>query len=299
MSGLAWLTPVAHLLGRAEEAAPQGKQAKSVIMLWMQGGPSQLETWDPHPGKLIGGEAKSIKTAAKDVQIAASMPATAEVMDSIAVLRNVVSKEGDHERATYTVKTGYRPDPTLIHPSIGAIVCHELPVGKAEIPRHISILPNQWAGRGGYLGDQFDSFRVPDPLAPLPDVTVRVDDKRFQKRLADLDVVEKAFARGRIAKLDAKTQHQAMIAAAKQMMTSEQLRAFDVMKEPETLRLSFGDNRFGRSCLAAARLVECGVRCVEVTLDGWDTHINNHELTLAAVEWLDPALAALCTTRRS
>jgi hypothetical protein len=87
LSGLAWLTPVAHLLGRAEEKSPKGKPAKSVIMLWMQGGPSQLETWDPHPGKLIGGETRAMKTAAKDVRIASSMPATAEVMDSIAVLR--------------------------------------------------------------------------------------------------------------------------------------------------------------------------------------------------------------------
>ena len=168
LSGLAWLTPVAQLLGRAEEAAPKGKPAKSVIMLWMQGGPSQLETWDPHPGKLIGGETRAIKTAAKDVRIASSMEATADVMDWLAVLRNVVSKEGDHERATYTVKTGYRPDPTLIHPSIGAIVCHELPVGKAEIPRHISILPNQWAGRGGYLGDQFDVFACPTRCSRCP-----------------------------------------------------------------------------------------------------------------------------------
>jgi len=71
-----------------------------------------------------------------------------------ALVRSVISKEGDHERATYNGKTGFRPDPTLVHPSIGAVVCHQLK-DNIEIPRHVSIVPSQWPARGGYLGDQF------------------------------------------------------------------------------------------------------------------------------------------------
>ena len=294
LSGLSWLTPVAHRLGRAEDAAPKGKPPQSVILLWMQGGPSQLETFDPHAGKAIGGEAKAIKTAARDVQVAAGLGNLAEVMDEIAIVRNVVSREGDHERATYNVKTGWRPDPTLVHPSIGAVLCHELPTGSAEIPRHVSILPGQWPGRGGYLGDTFDAFRVPDPLQPIPDVARRVKEGRFQQRLDDLNVVENAFARGRLAKMEQqRTLHLETVAAARKMMTSDQLKAFNVAKEPAALREEFGDTPFGRGCLAAARLVEVGVRCVEVTLNGWDTHANNHEFTSNQVNILDPAFAAL------
>lgn len=294
LSGLSWLTPLAHALGQAEEKAPRGAPAQSVILLWLQGGPSQLETFDPHPGKAIGGETRAIETAAQRVRIASGLGNLAEEMDSVAIVRNVVSKEGDHERATYNVKTGYRPDPTLVHPSIGAVLCHQLPVGRTEIPRHVSILPGQWPGRGGYLGDRFDAFKMPDPRRPIPDVRRRVPQNRFQQRLADLDVVEQAFARGRLKQLEQrKTQHLAAIEAARRMMTSDQLKAFDVSDEPQSVREEFGDTPFGRGCLAAARLVEVGVRCVEVTLGGWDTHVNNHELQAGRVAILDPAFAAL------
>src|SRR5262249_40394410 len=77
----------------------------------------------------------------------------------------------DHERGTYLMKTGYRPDATVEHPSIGAICCHELPVGTTEIPRHISILPSQWPARGGFLGGDYDAFQADDPVKRLPDVT--------------------------------------------------------------------------------------------------------------------------------
>ena len=122
LSGLAWLTPVAESLARAEDKAPKGAPAKSVIVLWMQGGPSQLETFDPHAGYDIAGGTEAIKTSAKGISIAAGLPLVAEQMDSISLVRGVWSKEGDHERATYNAKTGYRPDPTLIHPAIGAVM---------------------------------------------------------------------------------------------------------------------------------------------------------------------------------
>src|SRR5687768_2900302 len=126
LSGLAWLTPLAEQLARAEEQLPPGGTAKSVIVLYMEGGPSQLETFDPHPGtKIAHAATKAIQTAAPGVQISNWLPQTADVMNSVALVRAVVSKEGDHERAAYNIKTGFRPDPTLIHPSLGAIVCHQ------------------------------------------------------------------------------------------------------------------------------------------------------------------------------
>src|SRR5262249_51972139 len=143
--------------------------AKSIILLWMQGGPSQLETFDPHPGTDIAAGTEAIRTAVKGVQLAEGLPRTAEEMGSIAVVRSMVSKEGDHERGTYNMKTGYRPDPTVVPPSIGAILCHELPKGGTEVPRHVSILPNQWSSRGGYFGEQYDAFRTYDPAQPVPD----------------------------------------------------------------------------------------------------------------------------------
>ena len=145
--------------------------------MWLGGGPSQLETFDPHPDTRIAGGTKAIATAVPGIQLAQGFEQLADQMGSVALIRSMVSKEGDHERGTYLMKTGYRPDPTVEHPSIGAICCHELPVGRTDIPRHISILTGQWPSRGGFLGGEFDAFQAGDPQGALPDVTAGVPDR--------------------------------------------------------------------------------------------------------------------------
>ncbi len=293
-AGVSWLTPLADILAAEAEKATKGKSAKSLILLWLGGAASQLDTFDPHPTTKIGGGVKSIDTAIKGVQFAAGLEQTASVMGNVSLIRSMVSREGDHERAFYNIKTGYRPDPTLIHPSIGAVTCHELPEAKIEIPTHVSILPNQWPARGGYFGAQFDAFQMYDPKGSIPDVKARVSDERMQKRMESLSVVEKAFAAGRLPNLDQeKTLHQLSIERARKMMTSEQLKAFDVSLAAASERDAYGDTAFGRGCLAAVRLIQAGVRCVEVTLNGWDTHANNLEGQASQVKILDAAFSSL------
>lgn len=290
----AWLTPVAQMLARAEESAPRGRPARSVIILWLAGGPSQLETFDPHPDSAIAYGTRAIQTALPGVRLAENLPQLAELMGDVSLVRSVVSKEADHERAVYNMKTGYRPNPTVVHPAIGAVVCHELADEGLDIPRHISILPDQWPARGGYLGAQFDAFQVQDPQGPIQDVTPLVARPRLDQRMADLSVVEGAFARGRPPGLDATaTLHQLTMNRALKIMSSAQIAAFDVGQASAAQRAAYGDTPFGRGCLAALRLIEAGVRCVEVTLGGWDTHVNNHELQAGKVKVLDPAFAAL------
>lgn len=288
---LGWLTPIGQYLARAAEGKPREK-AQSIILLWLQGGPSQLETFDPHPGTEIAAGTGAIATAVKGIQLAAGLPQVAEEMQSLALVRSMVSKEGDHERGTYTMKTGYRPDPTVVHPAIGAVVCHELAAAGTDIPRHVSILAGQWPGRGGFLGEQYDAFLTYDPKNPVPDTLSNVSAARDARRQQHLDVVERAFAARRRVRAEA-TLHRETVRAARQMMSSEQLRAFDISHEPLALQREYGDTPFGRGCLAARRLTEVGVRCVEVTLGGWDTHANNHSLHAGLNKILDPALAAL------
>lgn len=292
--GLGWMTLVAERLARAEDAEKKRTRPRSLIVLFLQGGPSQLETFDPKPGKQIAAGSKAIDTSAPGVQISDNYPQLAEQMHHVALVRSIVSKEGDHERGTYYVKTGYRPDPTLVHPSLGAIICHET-TDNVEIPRHVSLLPNTWSARGGYLGDQFDAFRVSDPVGNISDIRAQVPDDRFRRRLDALkNVVEPEFARGRLKQLDERrTLHADSIRRAEAMMTSDQLKAFNVTNLPKSLRDEFGDTSFGRSCLAAANLVQVGVRCVEVVLAGWDTHASNHEGHRTQAAILDPACAAL------
>ncbi len=294
VAGSAWLTLASHHLARADDvpAARRPATARSIIVLWLQGGPSQLETFDPHPGTDIAAGTGAVDTAARGVQLASGLPRTAEELGSIALVRSMVSNEGDHERATYAMKTGYRPDPTMVHPAIGAILCHELPGAGTDIPRHVSILPGQWPARGGFLGDQYDALLTDDPSAPVPDTRSQTSTDRDQSRLRDLDVIERAFAQRRLVRAEG-TLHRSTIAAARQMMSSEQLRAFDVTSEPLALRNAYGNTPFGRGCLAARRLIQVGVRCVEVTLGGWDTHVNNHALHQNLLNILDPAFSTL------
>ncbi|MEZ6136906.1 MAG: DUF1501 domain-containing protein [Pirellulaceae bacterium] len=289
----AWLTQFAERLAQAADSKRSSQRPKSLLMLWLQGGPSQLETFDPHPGTSIGGDAKGLSTSITGTQISDLMPATAQQMHHACLVRSMISKEGDHERATYHLKTGWRPDPTLVHPSIGSIICRQSK-DNIEIPRHISIIPGQWPSRGGYLGPSFDAFQIGDPAQPIPNLTARVNEEQLQDRLGPLlDVMETEFQRGRLANLDEKrTLHRAATKQAVTMMNSDQLTAFDVQAESQTTRDRFGDSPFGRGCLAGIRLLSAGVRCVEVELSGWDSHVNNHELQSNKAKVLDLALAA-------
>lgn len=295
LAGLGWLTPVAQQLARGAEAT--GKRPKSVIVLWMEGGMSQLESFDPHPGTDIAYGGKAIATAAKGVSFGAGLPLTAELANDFSVLRSVTSKEGDHSRATYNVKTGYRPFPNLVHPSIGSIICHGLPEAEGailDLPSHISILPGGFPARGGYLGARYDAFQTGDPVQAIPDVRPLATGERQQKRLDSLAVLEQSFAAGRLANLEGeRTLHRTSVERAQRLMSSEQLAAFDVSSVPKPERDAYGDSAFGRGCLAAIRLIEAGVRCVEVTLRGWDTHLNNAEGQATQLALLDPAISSL------
>ncbi|MEM9018040.1 MAG: DUF1501 domain-containing protein, partial [Verrucomicrobiota bacterium] len=263
-----------------------------------QGGISQLETFDPHPDSPISFGSKSIPTSISGIQFGVGLERTAELAEDFSVLRSVVSEEGDHARAIYNTKTGYRPFPGIVHPSIGAILCHELPNPisnglEIDIPAHVSIVPAAFPARGGYLGAEFDAFQIGDPVNPVPDIRSLVPDKREQRRLAGLDLLENSFAKGRLPDLEgARTLHQTSMQKALSMMSSEQLAAFDIKERPKAERDAFGDTAFGRGCLAAIGLVEAGVRCVEVTLNGWDTHVNNHEGQRSQNAILDPAFSA-------
>ena len=288
------LSALANRLAWADATGvTQKSRPKSVILLWLEGGPSQLETFDPHAGMTIGGDVKAISTSVADLQIADTLPLVAERMHLGSVVRSVTSKEGDHQRAIYNIKSGYRPDPTLVHPSIGSILCREFPE-ELDIPRHISILPLNSPARGGYLGPVYDAFKIGDPQNPVPDLKSPIQEGRFSRRMKDLDWLETQFRQGRLRDLDQnRTLHASSTASALRMMSSDQVSAFDVSTESRSTLDQFGDTPFGRGCLAATRLIQTGVRCVEVTLGGWDSHVTNHSLQAGRCEILDAALSAL------
>jgi uncharacterized protein (DUF1501 family) len=293
LSGLSWLTPLATRLARASEQ--RRARPKSLIMLWLEGAPSQLETFDPHPDTEIAAGSTARATCAPGIKLGSGLEQTAELMNEISLVRAVTGKEGDHERAIYNLRTGYRLDATLMHPSIGSVICHQYRPGDEadfDLPRHISILPGSTPGRGGFLGDGLDAFKLGDPVQPLPDLSTSVQSSRQDRRLADLAFLDQRLQQRTAARPGEAGRRQSLEQALR-MMSSDQLAAFDLTSVPRAERLRYGDTPFGRGCLAARRLIEAGVRCVEVTLPGWDTHINNHELQAGQIAILDPAFASL------
>jgi hypothetical protein len=190
------------------------------------------------------------------------------------------------------LRTGYRPEPTLVHPCIGSIAVHERPSDTVDIPQFILLGDTNFPPRGGFLGDRYDAYRIFQPGEKGQNITALVDQSRQNRRLENLKVISQSFAQGRKTKVD-QTLHQHTIDAALKMMTTEQLKAFSIADEPKELRDAYGDNNFGKGCLVARRLIEVGVRSIEVALDGFDSHTKNHETQSARAKTLDPALATL------
>ena len=211
-------------------------------------------------------------------------------MHRTTVIRSLTSQEGDHERSTYFVKTGYRLDPTLTYPALGAIAASQLSDPAVDIPQHICLGTDNFWPREGYLGNEWDAFRVFDPGRSQDNLRSGVTNDRQDRRIIGLDVVSRYFPRGR-PHAERDTFHQKTIQDALNLMSTDQLRAFELDEEPKELTATYGNTRFGRGCLVACRLVETGVRAIEVSLDGFDNHANNLEGHRTQLEILDPAFA--------
>lgn len=274
---------------RADDAKVPAK-AKHVIVLWMNGGPSHIDTWDPKQGKTAGPH-KAIKTSVPGVTISEHMPRLATKANKLAIVRGMTSKEGNHLRAQYFLRTGYAPNPTVMHPSLGGWVSKRMGEPASGLPSFVSLGgPSIGAG---FFGVQHGPFVVGQPGSMPQNVgyAAGVDRTRFEARKLLLDEMEGAFAaRTGDAKVEGR---RALYAKADRLMHAKALDAFDVTKESDAVRAAFGDTPFGKGCLTAARLVASGVRFVEVTLDGWDTHQNNFERTKRLMGVLDPAMSAL------
>ncbi len=282
----------------ARAAAMRGSErSPSLIVLWMNGGMSQLETWDPHPDSPGGGEVTRIPTTIPDISISSLLPQMAEQMQDCLLIRSLTSEEGDHERGAAFVRSGYRPEAGIVYPTLGAVTAHRKPVPSLDLPPYISLSPVINTPEGGYLGAAANAWRVYKPGGNLNNLNAAVSEERLDRRLQGLNLLADRFTRNRTLAVE-KTLHDRMIQRSIDMMQSEQLQAFELDTEPHAVRARYGDTQFGRGCLLARRLVESGVRTVEVTLPGFDTHIANHEGHITQCEILDPAMSALISDLR-
>lgn len=303
----------------ADEVAKNPNRKRACILLWMTGGPSQVDTFDPKPEHANGGPVKAIDTSAPGVQISEYLPKLAKQIEHVAVVRSMTTKEGDHTRATYLLRTGYLPQGPVQYPTMGSVWSKELGSDENELPNFISVAPYRFlspaafgpgflgprhaplvVGDGtGFVGRPNDnsyeqSLKVKNLAAPMGVTTEQTD-----ARLSLLTELETDF----IARHPgvSPTSHRTAYNQAVKMMRSEAVQAFDLAKEDDKLRDAYGRNQFGQGCLLARRLVERGVPFVEVSLNGvnggqglgWDTHINNFEDVKKLCDVLDPAWATL------
>ncbi len=266
-------------------------KARSLIVLWLGGGASQLDTFDPKPGTKNGGPTKAIKTRTPGLLFTENLPLLAERSDRFAVIRSLTKKEGNHQRATYQMHTGYAPTPTVQHPGFGSYLSEEFGPMKNGLPAGFSI--GAPGASAGFLGAAHRPFFVNKAGAPLANIAQPgdIDAARLGARRGALGFLENSFeAETEDGKI--KT-HDEVLQQAYALMESPELPLFDLSSEPEASKKKYGDTDFGRGCLLARRLVEKGTRYVEVTLNGWDTHQDNFGRVTKLCQTLDPALSAL------
>lgn len=266
------------------------KQGRSMILLWMAGGPSQFETFDPKPNTSSAGDKSAIQTSVSGIEISEDWKNTAKVMSDIALIRSMTNKEGNHQRATYQMHTGYVPSGSVKHPSLGSNITREIGNRELDIPSIVSVGATTGAG---FLGVDYEPFNINNPGNIPNNVAATVPDQRYQKRLGLLGRLDSEFA-SRGGEVVVKN-HSKIYNKASSLVLSPQTEVFDLSKEPDSLRQQYGESNFGKGCLLARRLVEAGSTFIEVRSNGWDNHFNLSEVISPRSKEVDAGMAALIT----
>jgi hypothetical protein len=284
------------LAGLRASAAEMKKKNKSLIILWMSGGPATIDIWDLKPGTATGGESKPMATAASGIQISDLMPTVAKNMKNIALIRSLKTSEGDHDRGTFLMNTGRKKDPLIEYPSMGSVMSYyqamDLEAAKnADIPSFISV----GGGRvgPGFLGMKFASFNVQNPGSPPENVNppAGISQMQMDRRKVLFEAVEGGFKTNVPA--DAAKAHKDVYDKALNLVTSNRKKVFDLADESASLKDEYGTGNFGRGCLLARKLVEAGVAAVEVNLGGWDMHQNIFTALKTRLPELDKGMGTL------
>jgi hypothetical protein len=275
----------------AANAGELRKQGKAVILLWMQGGPSQFETFSPKPGHENGGETKAISTSVPGVEISENLPQVAQAMQDICLIRSMNSREGAHPRATYLMHTGYLPTASVKYPTFGSVVSHELGAKGSELPGFVRIGAARFGDSAGLLGVDYDPFVMASAGRAPENTSLPTPTDRYQRRLSLLGKLEADFASG--GGKQVVEDHRKIYDKAAQMILSPQMKAFNLDEETSSTREAYGSSEFGKGCLLARRLVEAGVTFIEVALGNWDTHLENFDRSRTLCQQLDQPFAAL------
>lgn len=284
---------------RAEQQNSDSARARSVILLWLDGGPATIDMWDPKPEAMqrIRGEFSTIQTAVPGEHFSQHMQQTAQILDRCTLIRSLNHNIPDHVPGTQYVMTGNKPNSNTEHPSIGSLASSLLS-SSAGMPAYFS-LGEVYSSGAGFLGAQHDPFRIQLPQ-PSADISLDgvvlpagVSDTQLRQRHRLRNAFDRSFTevRRRVDVVPTLSEFQQQ---AFDILASNRIgRAFDTSSEPDSLRTLYGESQAGRSALIARRLIEAGARFVTVSIGGWDTHSDNFATLRQQLPPLDRALAGL------
>ena len=269
------------------------RQEKNVILLWLAGGASQLETWDPKPGRSTGGPFRAIDTNVPGIRISELMPKLAQRQQHTAIIRSLNTKNADHGGGADLMDTGRPKEPGMQYPDLGSVVARELGRADSPVPDYVSMYTStegRRKGGPGFLGSRYapmflDSGLMPENIRRLE----TIGDVDHQQRLDLRNMLNARFARAR--ENSTLGSHNSAYQRVRGLMSSEKL--FDITQEPESMRAKYGPTQFAEQVLVARRLVEAGVPFVKVARAWWDSHGQNFETHLELVNELDHVMSTL------
>ncbi len=279
----------------AAEGAAKGTKAKHVIYLYMSGGMSHLDTFDPKPKKKeVMGPTETIMGSG-DVEISGFLPKTAAVTDKMCIVNSLNSTQGAHEQGSYIMHTSYTQRGTIKHPALGSWVVKLGGRLHPELPGFVAVNASPDVTGGGFFGAKYSAAPIGRPDQGLQDSTrsAVVSEEDFSRRLSLADRLNKQF-HDRYQNTDVKA-YEELYREAISLMNSKDLKAFNLGEEDSETRELYGSGNFAQGCLLARRLVEHDVRFVEVQLGGWDTHYDNFTAVEGRCKEFDQAYAALLT----
>lgn len=278
----------------AYEIPGKTASARHVIFLYMAGGMTHIDTFDPKPeNKDVMGETTAINTSADGIQLGNWLPNTAKQMHNAALIRSLTSNQGAHQQANYLLHTSYQRRGTIKHPTLGSWVSRLSGKLNRTLPAHVRINGGSDVLGAGFLESKHGPLPLGNPSSGIQNVKAAgyLEQSLYTQRLHTAQEFNKMFL-GEYSQKQVRAYTDLYNDAVK-LMSSKDLEAFDLTKETEATRELYGENNFGQGCLLARRLVETGVRFVEVQLGGWDMHNGVFDGMATRGATLDQGLSAL------
>lgn len=284
------------IAGEVPAAADLRQQQKRVLFIWLAGGSSQFETWDPKPSRETGGPFRSIPTAVPGYHVCELMPKLAKLMNKIAVVRSLNTGISEHGRAADLISTGRPKEPALEYPEIGVILAKELAARESELPDYVSFFLSTEGRRRpatGFLGGSHAPMLLEKSMRPTDiELPNGLSDLKHKEREHMRELLSSEFARGRVGG-QLISGYNSAYGKVRGLMQADHL--FDIEREPASVRERYGRTVFGQQCLAARRLLEAGVPMVKVARGFWDSHHDNFESHRELVPDFDNVTSTLLT----